>query len=265
VQSLDRWVQDLWTISVATQIGILGLLVFRGHVRKLPFFTAYIALNLLQAATLYEVYKQYGTDTHIAYVVGWRSEAITLFARLCATVEVLRLVMIYYRGIWGLTWRLLAASALVVLVYAGFSSDRSADWMLIKTDRAYHLVFTILFGACLLLIRYYFIPIERVYRTLLISFCFYSCTKVLINTVFQGFYSKFANFGQIWQLVTISCYVVVLLLWVAALRHALPKPSAQPEMLTASAYRQISPKIYEHLRSINEQLMNFWKDKERKP
>ena len=51
------------------------------------------------------------TSSHAAYIAGWWSEAITLLARLFATVEILHLVLISYRGIWGLAWRLLAATS----------------------------------------------------------------------------------------------------------------------------------------------------------
>jgi hypothetical protein len=240
------------------QLLVCGILIFRGHYRKFPFFTSYIALNICQAVFLYVVYNRYGDTSHEAYVAAWRSEAITLLARLLATIEVLRLAMISYRGIWGLAWRLLAATSLLVLIFVCVASRGNMRWAMIEADRDYNLIFATALVACLALIRYYLISIDSIYKTLLATFCFYSCIKILINTILQGFlYTQFAQSEIIWQIVTTFAYLIILAYWAAALAHPLPAIKAQRAVLPVSVYQRISPEIHFQLQAINKQLMNL--------
>ena len=245
------------------QLLVAGILIFRGHFRTLPLFTTYIILNICQAGFLYLVYEHYGYSSHGAYVAGWWSEAITLFARAFATVEVLYLVLTPFRGIWRLTWRLLALSSMIVLMFMAFLAPRNPGWALMEADRGYHLIFATALISCLVLIRYYHIGVDRIYKTLLASFCFYSCIKVLTNTILQGFlYRQFLQFEPIWQTVAVSSFLIVLIVWVAALARPLPALTEQQAVLPSAAYMRITPEINYQLRAINEQLMNFWKIEE---
>lgn len=251
--------QYLWAVSVALQLLVFAILLVRGFARKLAFFTAYVVLNLCQALLLYVVYKRFGNLSHVAYLFGWWSEAITLVARAFATIEILRLAMASYRGIWALVWRLLVASALFVLIGIAVASRGDANWALMEADRGYHLVFAIALVSCLILIRHYFITVEPVYKVLLISFCFYSCVKVLLDTVLQGFlYPQFLHYAALWQAVATLSYLLVLIAWAAALAMPMGVQSA-PQVLPAHLYTQISPQIHFQLQAMNKQLMNFWK------
>jgi hypothetical protein len=102
VKNLDAWILYLWGASFVVQAVICAILIFRGYFRTLPFFTAYITLNLVQAVFLRAIYGRYGSASNFAYACAWQSEAVTLIAKAFATVELLRLVLLSYRGIWGL-------------------------------------------------------------------------------------------------------------------------------------------------------------------
>lgn len=263
MKSLDAWVPYLWGASFLAQAVVCSILLLRRHFRTLPFFTAYIVLNLCQATFLYPVYHRYGWASNIAYVSAWWSEAITLLARAFATVEVLRLVLIPYRGIWGLAWRLLSSTCLVVFICVVIASRGSAGWALMQADRGYHLIFAAALIACLVLIRYYGIRVEAVYRVLLVGFCSYSCIKILINTVLQGFlYQQYVSFEPIWQTFAVFSYLIVVAFWAAALARPLPEIAEQRAALPPSVYTRVSPEINYQLRTINKKLMNFWKIEE---
>ena len=253
----------LWGASVVAQLALCGILIIRGHFRRLPFFAAYVCLNVTQSLLLYPVFRHYGDHSHIAFLVGWWSEAITLLARLFATVEILHLVLISYRGIWGLAWRLLAATSLVVLVCVGLASRGRPDLALMRADRGYHLMFAVALISCLVLIRYYSIHVETVYKVLLVGFCFYSCVKILLSTVLYDFlYPQHSPNTLIWQIVVMLPYLIVVLFWGAALVRPLPETRKQRVVLPASVYRRISPEINLRLQAINQQLINFWKIEE---
>jgi hypothetical protein len=253
----------LWAANVLALLAIGALLFIRGYFRRLPFFTAYIVLNICQAVFLYPIYHYYGDKSNAAYIAGWLSEAVTLVARLCATVELLRLALIQYRGIWALTWRLLAAVCPLVLVLVSLESTRDPNAIIMQADRGYHLIFAIAILLCLFLMRYYPIRVEPTYQTVLLGLCWYSCVKILINTVLEPFlHQRYDQYKSIWQALALSSYLAALVLWGNALANPLPAIRKQVIMLADSVSAKISVEINRQLRVLNQALINFWKTEE---
>jgi len=258
---LTKYVQWVWGISVAVQAAVCVVLFLRGNFRRVPFFTAYLMSNVCQAVALYVVYYQFGYGSRTAALIAWWSQCIPQLLRVLAISEVLRLVLKPYRGIWGLGWRVLTFAFSVVFSVSLIGSWHELSWAVLVADRGFHLAFGVAVVACLLLAHYYLIPIHPVYKALLGGFCFYSCTVVLANTI-GGilFLHGNANFQMIWQLVTMGAFVAVLAVWAVTLRTPLPEPTQRevsPE--TARTYWEMSPRINERLRLLNEQLDRFWK------
>ncbi len=259
--SLAKYVQWLWVLSVAIQILVCGVLFLKGNFRRIPVFTAYVLSNVGQAAALYATYNLFGFRTRTAIVIGWSSQFVTQLLRVLATSEVIRLILKPYRGIWSLGWRVLALSFGLVFSVALIDSKRDILWAIALADRGFHLAFGIALVACLLLVHYYYVPIHPVYKALLGGFCFYSCTVVLANTIGKALFVRGnSDFGTGWQLLTMGAFVAVLAVWAVALRTPIPEP-AQPEVLPGAArtYWEMSPRINERLRLLNEQLDRFWK------
>jgi hypothetical protein len=262
VATLPTLVKTIWSATFIVELALCGILIVFRHFRKLPFFTVYLSLNLCQGVFLYLIYRSYGEFSHTAYLAAWWSEAITLLARLFATVEILHLVLISYRGIWGLAWRLLAGTSTVVLVCVAMASSGNPTQVLMRADRAYHLIFAAAIISCLALIRYYFIRVDYTYKVLLVGFCLYSCFRILLDTVlYDLLYQVHSPYAAVWQILTISPYLIVLLVWGAALMHPLPK-MPEHQALPTSIYGRISPEINLQLQAINRQLMTFFKIKE---
>ncbi len=253
----------LWAINFAAQLLLLAILIIRRHYRQLPFFTTYIALNISQAVLLFFAYRHFGADSNKAYVLAWGSEAITLVARLCATAEVLYWVIMSYRGIWNLAWRLLLVGSLLVLISVSLASRGDATWALMRADRGYHMLFAVVLIAFLALIRYYFIPVDPLFKALLVSFCFYSCFKILLNTVVQTLlYPRLSQYASIWQVLGMALYLVVVIWWAFALARPFPAIQTNRVMLPANVYQRISPEIHAQLHAMNLQLVNFWEKQE---
>jgi hypothetical protein len=245
------------------QLALCGILIIFRHFRRLPFFTAYMCLNVAQGLFLYSIYQHYGQYSYAAFLGGWWSEAITLLARLFATVEILHQVLIPYRGIWGLAWRLVAGTSVVMLVFVVATSLGDAERALMRADRGYNLIFATALISCLALIRYYSIRVENAYKALLVGFCFYSCVKILLNTVLYDFlYQQHSQYGSLWQILSVAPYLLVLLYWSVTLAHPLPAVREQQAVLPSSVYQRISPEINLQLLAINKQLMNFFKIEE---
>jgi len=252
---LARPVQLLWVLTVFVQIVLLGLIFLKGHFRRLPFFTAYIASNICQAGLLLTVYIHSGFYSSAAFWVGWGTEAITLVARSLAITEIFCLVLKPYRGIWALGWRLLAVASGMVLVYAVVDAGGSVRLAIPKADRGVMLAFAVALLGLLLLVRYYFIYIHPVYKALLGGFCFYSCVAALISTLLEGvFVSQSAYYESIWNSATLLSYFGVLVVWTVALRSPLPTVEEEPSLLPDAVYNEVTPLVHARLRLLNDRL-----------
>jgi hypothetical protein len=254
---------SLWVFSVAAQLAVCALLLFKGHFRRLPAFTVYILLNLCQAGTLFVAYRRFGFDSHEGNLFFFVSETITLVARVIVTTQILHSVLGPYRGIWTLAWRLLTVTFVSVFSYAILRSLEDKTWSVVTADRGFHLAFAAALVACLVLIRYYSIPVDSLYKTLLGGFCLYSCVHVLNDTLIQAIFFRylhnFTHYQDLWNAVTILPFVAALVTWAMALRKPAPAIHEQPVLLPLSVYQQVSPEVNLRLRLLNDRLSQFWK------
>src|SRR5690348_16184198 len=162
---LPLYVEWLWACSVLAQLFLLIILFVRGNVRKIPYFSTYVALNICQAGFLLFLYSPWGPEAHTTLTLAWASESLTLLAQALATFEILGVTLRPYEGIWGLGWRALTVvSGIVVILVALATRNHWAYAQWFQLDRGYHLTFASAVIACLLLVRYYSIPVPTAYK-----------------------------------------------------------------------------------------------------
>lgn len=259
MQLPDQPVLWLWAISVFVQVALFFFLFRTGNARKLPILTWYVALNLCQAGLLVFLYSRFAPGLHDVYRLSWGSEAITLVFQALAATETLRLVLAPYPGIWSLSWRALSLAAGIVVFVAAYAAG-SLDWVLLRADRGYHLTFAGAFIACQVLVRYYSIAIPRAYKLLLAGFCIFSCSMVLINTVFQSLlWGHYANYRLIWDLLSMFSFVIFQALCVIAVWKPLPADTRKPAWNSDEVYRELTPEISAQLQLLNDRLARLWK------
>ncbi len=255
----------LWAISSIVQLTVLFYLVTRRHFRTIPLFSLYIALNLCQAAFLYFVYSQFGFTSLIAHQSSWRSEPIILAAQALAATEILHRVLRQYAGIWALAWRLVAVAAVIVIGYVLTSAEQSPGWRLMILNRGYHLTFAVALISCLFLVRFYSIPIDPLYKTLMGGFCFLSCTIVVANTLLQVLFLRhFPNSDVVWNYMEMVVFAGVQMAWAVALRHP-ARVQDKPTMLPPSTYDRLSTDVNSRLRALNDVLSRFLKAQASRP
>lgn len=261
MSSLSHAVQWLWVCSILGQLTLLTALLLGGRFRKLPLFTLFAALNPCQAALLAFLYSHPMIGRSTIMAAAWSSECITLLAQAFATIQILRITLNLFQGIWSLAWRAITAVALFVLsvvALAARSHWSEAKWFII--NRGYHLTFATALIAFLLLVRYYSIPVATSYKMILGGLCLNSCTEVLINTVLQGLLkTSFDQYEPVWQFSSMFSFVIVEVIWVAALWQPQEVSGRRGQKPTDSAYQRLSPEINEELRQLNEKLLRLWK------
>jgi hypothetical protein len=244
----------LWAISAIVQITVLFLVVTRRHFHTLPLFSVYIALNVCQVALLFFLYSEFGFNSHEARQLSWLSELFILAAQTFAATEVLYRVLRHYAGIWALAWRLIVVAAVVVICHELASAKQTPEWKLLIANRGYHLTFAVALVSCLFLVRFYSIPIDPVYRTLLAGFCVFSCTVVAANTLLQTLFLRhFLDSGVVWNYLEMVTFLAVQITWAVALRHRV-RADDKPALLPRSTYDRLSPDVNARLRALNDAL-----------
>src|SRR5580658_9340373 len=116
MRSLPSQVLVLWACSALAQFIALALMFSRGNFRKLPLFTAYTAVNFSQIIYLMIVYSTSGLSRDKILDLAWYSECVALFVQGWATAEILKVTLKPYQGIWGLVWRALAGTSMLVVL-----------------------------------------------------------------------------------------------------------------------------------------------------
>jgi hypothetical protein len=260
MSSFPPHVLVLWACSALAQLTALTLLFSKGSSRRLPLFTAYTALNFSQVVFLVILYSTPGISKERTEDLAWYSECVTLFAQGWATAEILKVTLKPYQGIWGLVWRALAGTSMLVVLLVALLTQggwASARWW--ELNRGYHLTFAAAVITCLGVVRYYSIQVPSAYKKILGGFCFYSCTEILLNTILQPLLkARFSAYEPVWEAVTMVSFLAVEIVWVAALWKPLPV-EARPVPPSDSVYEQLSPEINERLRELNEKLLRLWK------
>jgi hypothetical protein len=268
VTSLSTFLRIVWAANVVLQISILILIIAKRHYRTLPLFASYIFLNLSQAAVLAVVYPMAGFGSETSYKVFWISQAITMFAQTLASTELLHRALWDYPGIWALAWRLIAVAVAVVVVYSWATANSADQWGLLSADRGYHLTFSVAIVSSLLLVRYYSISIDRVYKSLLGGFCLYSCGSFLADTLQKSlFQQNYRAAAEVWNNFEMLLFFSVLVVWNVALRHPV-RALAQRSGRTPSdqaPYDQLSPQLNAGLREINDVLRKFFRKEVMQP
>jgi hypothetical protein len=268
VTSLSTFLRCAWAATILLQLSIFGLLFAKRHYRTLPLFTSYIFLNLCQAALLMVVYPMVGFGSQTSFKMFWSSQAITMFAATLASTELLHRALWDYPGIWALAWRLIAVAATVVVVYSWATADKSSGWGVMSADRGYHLTFSVAIISCLLLVRYYAISIDPVYKSLLGGFCIYSCGVIVCDTLLKVQYLQhWKAYGDIWNNSEMLIFFAVLVVWTVALRHPVRALAQRPGPATPDqeSYDQLSSNLNARLREINDVLRKFFRKEVTQP
>lgn len=261
MSGISIYTEVIWAASICAQVMVFFLLFLKGNTQKLPWFTAYTILNLCESGFILVLMSMPGIN-HSTYVdLAWIAECVTLFAQALATIESLHFTLKPYAGIWGLGWRALAGTAMVVVAIVTLTSrSHGASEVWFEINRGYHLTFATALIACLLLVRYYSIRVPLAYKLIMAGFCLNSCIEALINTFVQLlFHQGYQVHQAAWQSLTLLSFIVTLGIWIVALWRAIPADDRRVAPPTDSDYSQHSLEINEELRLLNEKLMRLWR------
>jgi hypothetical protein len=245
----------LWTVTTSLNVALLAVILLRKQQRHFPFFTAYLALNLLQTACQFFIYNRYGMDSDIAYSVAWSSQLFIVLARALVVVEFCRGVLARYSGIWALAIRILLLCASAVFLATVLFGRDGFRYAVMTLEIGCEAFIAVLVVGTFVFARYYAVRIEQILMLLGLGLGMNSCLKIINDLVLSKYLTMY---HYIWNYVGVFTFAVVLLIWIRAMRTA-TQPVPLPELLPAQVYRALIPGINQRLWQLNEQLIRFWK------
>ena len=247
----------LWGLATFLELILCILVVRRGLYRRLPFFSAYLALAFASGILVWWAYHVLDYGSWAAWYFSRIVQGVVLVARGLVIVELCRVSLRAYRGIWALACRLLCAIALLLLVNATINARGHADHInafVWAAERGLELAAAVVLLSLFLISRYYQIRIEHAPRVIAFGLCFYSLIQVLNNSFMAEW---LAHYVPWWNGTRLASFQVALAIWLLALRRPLPSPAPAPALLPQEVYDELSPQMNYRLRVLNQRLLEI--------
>jgi hypothetical protein len=241
-----------WALTTLLEIVLLIYAVRRKLYLSHPAFVIYIACAILQSALAFIVYRFWGQETVLGWSIVWGSQALLIFARSMAIVEIVRRNLSNYTGIWALAKRILLFVGISSLVYSLLLSKMQWHLLVVNLDRSIELSIAIVIVTFLLFARYYGLTVHSLDRLLVTGFCLYSCVFVINNSLFEKWMDQYLSF---WNFLDVLAFLATLLLWMKAVHeHVRERAPEQAPAGVASNYLDLSTNLNPRLRLFNKQL-----------
>jgi hypothetical protein len=245
----------LWAASAAGKIVLLTTLAVRKNFRLYPIFSVYLLTSLAHDAVTLTAYRHWGFYSLMAWQISWAWEAIVVCTRALAVTEVCRHLLARYRGVWALAWRLLLASAILVLIISLIIGKHQWDLAVHSASRGLDLAIAAFIAGFFLFIKIYNVETDLTTRILAVGFFLYSCFGALNNTLLEHW---LAPYSDLWNILDLLTFLFSLFLWTCAVSLARAAPIRDNVLLPGTVYTTLGSEVNLKLHLLNESLNQFW-------
>jgi len=250
---IARFELVLWSLSVLLQATLVVYLLLSSKWRQYPGLCFYLIVNLLQSAFYYYSYSHWGFYSMRAKKAAWVSQIPVLCMRAWAVVDLCRLLLRPYSGIWGLAWRILTflASALVL----GSILAAGRGWAQIVPNLNVSLEWTTvcMIVALFVFARHYEIEPSLAIRWLALGFVLYSSFAILNDTALSYWSSWY---GDTWNILGTLSFLASVYLWLTAAFRPVEQ-FERAATLPRDVYHALTPEVNVRLRNLNERLIRL--------
>jgi hypothetical protein len=240
-----------WFVTFLLKLTLLFFIVWRKLYRSYPIFLAYVIVTVLQTLLTAWALRHWGAESIVYVKVAWGMQGLVVGVRWLAVAEIARRVFSAYSGIRRLSTTVL--SVVGVSIFTG-SILIWSTWaqVILHVDRAVELCIAVFIVGMFLFVRYYGLVMTNLQRQLAVGFCLFSCSWVVLNSVFQNREHPAGFWFGFFQIVT---FFATLLIWIAAVRAPVEavEPTV-PVVLSPDAYRQLSGQLNARLLLLNDRL-----------
>jgi len=243
--------------AVCLELVLVGMVLYRGLHRRLPIFTAYVALVVVKEAVTSLVLYRFGLRSLPYYYAYWGSQGILVVLRGLVVAELLHAVLRPYRGVWTIARFALSVTAATLLLYAAVESAASAPQIggfVLAADRGLEFAVVGALLALLAVCRYYEVGLDPLSAAIALGLAIYSSFAIMNNTVLFKFFSAYA---QTWSIMRRVSYDAAVMIWLWPLLRPVPEQEAAPTLISASVYQQLVPEFSGRMRELNDRLLDI--------
>jgi hypothetical protein len=250
--------------------------------RRLPYFTIHAILLLMGTFGIQLVYHHFGFRSAASYNAYWIAAGLIVIARGFAIAELCRYELRAYRGIWALTWRILAVLAVLLLGRAAIDAWGQVGGIAIyglTIERDTAITSIVILLVLFLIRKYYGLTLEPMLTWIAIGMCLISIIDIVNNAIlyriftgrlmfwffgrytssWSGLKAQVEGANDLWNSIRTFGFISSISIWCYALRKPLPAPATEPVLLPAEVYRELSPLVNLRLRAFNERLLEILK------
>lgn len=228
----------LWASTFLLECVVCFLVFRRGLYRQMRVFSAYAAMLVVREVFLYWAYHVFGYSSRFVFYAFWLSQAIVLLLRAGSIAEIMWKASRGYPG-----FRMIAGwlAALVSVLLIGRASwvvlHNVMDAPALILGVEHHVEFTaavVLFLLFVLWIRYD-VPLRQHEKLIAVGLFAYSVVQEVNDAVAQHWVGPFFHWRDRIRVVS---FMVVLIVWIVALRKPLAAPVVQPAPVPVSDIRE---------------------------
>lgn len=249
-----------WALTILLEVVLLWYLVRKKLYRSHPAFFLYMLMVIAQSAIVAATYRFLGPRSDTTFGIAWATQAVVVFARWLAVMEIAKKALATYTGIWVMASRILIAIGVCALVYAIVASRLHWYLAVLNADRAVELCTAGFIVGMFLFVRYYGIAMPAFDRMLAIGFCLYSCFVVINDSIYENW---LRSAGALWNYLDLVTFLASLILWIMAAQSygEGSDTSLQPE-LTPERYAELSRKLNSRLLLLNNRLDHLFRSED---
>lgn len=252
----------LWWLGIGLKFLLCALVFYRRLYRRLPFFSLYVALLVVEVTVVWWVYREWGYRSLPAWYTYWFASVVVLLARVLVIAELCWTSLRTYPAIWSLVGKLLSATAIVALVYAAVTAFRNSSSPLaafvLASERAVEIAFAVVLVALVGFGARYMAVLGAVERNIVIGLAAYSGFQVINNAFMQEWMSRYFHW---WVSTRLIAFDIAMLVWIVPLRKALPPAEPSPTLISESVAVRLLRELLAQMREITEELKRIARSK----
>lgn len=228
----------LWFSTFLLECVVCFLAFRRRLYLQLRVFSAYLAMLVLREVFLYWAYHVFGYSSRFVFYAFWLTQAIVLLLRAGSIAEIIWKASRAYPGFRTIAgWLIALASSLLVgrASWVVVHNVMNAPVLILGVE--HHVEFTaavVLFLLFVLWIRYD-VPLRQHEKLIAIGLFAYSVIQEVNDAVAQHWVGPYFHWRD---RIRVVCFMVVLIVWIAALKKPLPAPMTKPAPAPVSEVRE---------------------------
>ena len=249
----------LWVAGTLLRLLLCSLLLRGKLYRKIPFFSAFVFLATVRSLSLWWIYHDPTLEPGMVFNFYWVTQLLNVTARGLAAAELCWLTLRAHRGVWALTWRLLAGVGIVLTAFAGAAAWQNTRWIdavALRAERGLELAIAGLLLALVAVSRYYSIRMQATAKYIALGLGLHAAIQITNNSFM---YAWVGSFFPWWNAFRVLSLDLALAIWCWGLRRPATVAAPETTLLEPKVYEALAPQVNYRLRELNDRLLEMLK------